>query len=134
LAAAWAPHPLRAQGFGGLPGGPDLEVVKQFDANGDGRLDATERKSAREFLSKNSGGRGGFGRRRFGFGGPAGTDTPPQGRRLEPRDVRSYPKSAGLYDMSTFRTLLLQFENTVDWEDELAAFYGTDVEIPATIT
>ncbi len=134
LAASWAPHPLRAQGFGALPGGPDLEVVQQFDANGDGRLDAAERKSAREFLSKSSGGRGGFGRRRFGFVGPSGTTPPPKGRHLEPRDVRSYPPSAGLYDVGTFRTLFLQFENTADWENELAAFYGTDVEIPATVT
>ena len=132
LAAAWAPPALRAQGFGGLSGGFDLEVVKQFDANGDGRLDAAERKPAREWLSKNSGGRGGFGRRRFGFGGPAGNGATP-GRHLEPKDVRSYPKSAGLYDIGTFRTIFLQFDNTTDWEDELAAFYGTDVEIPATV-
>ncbi len=132
LAAAWAPHVLRAQGFGGPSGGFDLEVVKQFDANGDGRLDAAERKPAREWLSKNSGGRGGFGRRRFGFGGPAGNGATP-GRHLEPKDVRSYPKSAGLYDIGTFRTIFLQFDNTTDWEDELASFYGTDVEIPATV-
>jgi len=44
-----------------------------------------------------------------------------------------YPKSAGLYDMATFRTIFLRFDNTTDWEDELAAFYGTDVEIPATV-
>ena len=133
LAIVSAPHVLRAQGFGGLPGGPDLEVVKQFDANGDGRLDVAERKPAREWLSKNSGGRGGFGRRRFGFGGPAGNNTP-QGRHLEPKDVRSYPKSVPLYDTGAFRTIFLQFDNTADWEDELAAFYGTDVEIPATVT
>jgi hypothetical protein len=133
LATAWAAGALRAQGFGGPSGAFDLEVVKQFDANGDGRLDAAERKPAREWLSKNSGGRGGFGRRRFGFGGAANGNTP-QGRHLEPKDVRSYPKSAGIYDISTFRTIFLQFDNTTDWEDELAAFYGTDVEIPATVT
>jgi len=132
LATTWTLPALRAQGFGGLPGGPNLEVVKQFDTNGDGRLDATERKPAREWLSKNSGGRGGFGRRRFGFGGNASNGATP-GRHLEPKDVRSYPKSAGLYDMSTFRTIFLRFENTTDWEDELAAFYGTDVEIGATV-
>src|SRR4051794_5013983 len=97
LAAAGAVDALHAQGFGGLPGGPDLEVVKQFDANGDGRLDAAERKLAREWLAKNSGGRGGFARRRFGFGGPTANGVTP-GRHLEPKDVRSYPKSAGLYD------------------------------------
>src|SRR5688572_21441613 len=59
-------HSSRAQGFGfGFGGGADIEVVKQFDKDGNGRLDAAERQPARQWLSSNNN-RGGFGRRRFG--------------------------------------------------------------------
>jgi hypothetical protein len=53
------------------------------------------------------------------------------GRKLTPADVKSYP-SAALYDLGTLRTVFLQFENA-DWEQELAAFNNTDVEVPATV-
>ena len=113
-------------GFGGFPGGQDLPLVKQFDRDGDGRLSAAERKTARESLAQNPrpGGRGGFGGR-FSFG-----PTQP-GPRLSPAQVRSYP-DAPLYDTGTLRTIFLQFENA-DWEDELTDFYHTDVEVPATM-
>ena len=117
----------RAQGFGfGFGGGPDLQVVKQFDKDGNGRLDATERQPARQWLASNNN-RGGFGRRRFGRQSSAQT-----GRQLTPADVKNGGQAA-LYDATVYRTLFLQFENTTDWEDELAAFYGTDVEVPATV-
>jgi hypothetical protein len=120
----------RAQGFGfGFPGGADLEVVKQFDKNADGRLDAAERVPARKWLSSN-GNRGGFGFRGRRFGGASRTNT---GRRLEPSQVKSYPQGS-LYDPTTYRTLFLEFENRADWEAELADFYGTDVEVPAAVT
>lgn len=112
-------------GFGGA--GPEQKVVKQFDANNDGRLDAAERKPAREWLAS-SGGGSGFGRRRF-FGGRTST-TQAQGRRLAPADVKSYSQ-VPVYDPATLRTIFLKFD-TDDWEDELETFYNTDVEIPAT--
>jgi hypothetical protein len=120
--------PVRAQGFGF--GGEELKVVERFDKNGDGRLDAAERKPAREWLA---GGGQSFGRRRFGFGGfaPQGNGTV-AGRKLAPADVKAYPQ-AGLYDPSTLRTLFIQFDQA-DWEDELEAFYNTDVDVPATVT
>jgi hypothetical protein len=123
-------QPSRAQGFGfGFPGGgADIEVVKQFDKDGNGRLDAAERVPARQWLSAN-GGRGGFGRRRFGGGGRSVMP----GRHVEPSEVRSVPQAV-LYDPGVVRTLFLRFENTTDWEAELAAFYNTDVDIPATVT
>jgi hypothetical protein len=109
---------------------PDHKLVKSFDRNGDNRLDTAERAAAREFL-RNPGdsGRvrepGGFGRRGFNA-------TPPEpGMRLAPGDVRSYPK-APVYDLGTLRTVFLTFDND-DWEAELAAFYGSDVEVPATV-
>jgi spore coat protein CotH len=37
-----------------------------------------------------------------------------------------------LYDPSTLRTFFLEFEHS-DWEQELEAFWHTDVEIPATL-
>jgi hypothetical protein len=127
LVAALQQH-SRAQGFG-FGGGADLEVVKQFDKDGNGRLDAAERVPARQWMTSSNRGGGGFGRRRFG----ARQGNVAAGRHVEPADVRSYPQ-ATLYDPTAFRTIFLQFENTADWEAELAAFYGTDVEIPATAT
>ena len=133
-ARAQGPGPGRFQGpppMGpGFPGG-EREIVAQFDKNGDKRLDSSERKAARESLAADPGPRG-FGRR----GGPGGFGrggmTPGSpGRKLTPADVKSYP-SAPLYDLGTLRTVFLQFEDA-DWEQELAAFNNTDVEVPATV-
>src|SRR3712207_6822969 len=57
-------------GFGG-PMGQTRKLVKQFDKDGDGRLNTEERKAAREFLKKEprGGGRGPGGRGGFGPGG-----------------------------------------------------------------
>jgi Ca2+-binding EF-hand superfamily protein len=64
-------------GPGGPPGGQEMKLVKQFDKDGDGRLNRAERDAAREFVKKErpAGGRG-FGR---GPGGPGGAGGPPQG-------------------------------------------------------
>jgi spore coat protein CotH len=56
------------------------------------------------------------------------------GARLTSADVRSYPADVPLYDAGALRTLFIEFENRTDWEAEVAAFDGTDVEVPATIT
>ena len=37
-----------------------------------------------------------------------------------------------MYDPATIRTIFLQFESA-DWEQELTAFYNTDVDVPATM-
>lgn len=126
-------------GFGGPgPGGVQEEVklVAKFDQNGDKRLNAQERKAAREYLAKEKA--AGRGPRRPG-GGPGGPGrwnepaTPPApGPKLTPADVKSYP-DATLYDLKTLRTLFLEFENA-DWEKELSDFYHTDVEVPAKLT
>ena len=116
-------------GFGG-PMQQDRKLVAQFDKNGDKRLDTAERKAAREWLATQPavgfGGRGGFGR-----GGNATPATP--GRPMAPSDVKSYPSTVPLYDMGTIRTVFLRFEAN-DWEQELAAFNNTDVEVPAVAT
>lgn len=65
--------PMFGPGGPGGPGGPmgqKRELVKQFDKNGDGRLNREERQAAREFLQKE---RANMGQRGFGFrGGPGG--------------------------------------------------------------
>jgi len=120
------PGPGGGRGFGGVQ--QDREVVAQFDKNGDKRLDAGERKAAREWLASQPvfgpGGRGGR------FGDPPAAPAP--GRKLSPGDVKAHPGSP-VYDAATLRTFFLQFE-TADWEQELAAFNNTDVEVPATLT
>jgi spore coat protein CotH len=66
-----------------------------------------------------------------GFG--KGRETAKPGPKVSPADVKAYP-DAKLYDTSVLRTLFIEFDNTKDWEAELADFYHTDVEIPATLT
>ncbi len=124
---------LSAQGRGGFPGGQDQPLVEMFDKNGDKRLDAMERKAARDWLDRQRTSFGGFGRG-GGFGGFGGRGfaLASPGRRLAAADVRTYPSTAGLYDISTLRTFFIQFENP-DWESELEAFYRTDVDVPATV-
>ncbi|MEP6917004.1 MAG: CotH kinase family protein, partial [Acidobacteriota bacterium] len=122
----------RGQGGWGLRGMPQPErkIVKAYDTNGDHRLDSRERAVAREALgTQRPGGFGGRGR--FGGGGMNSVPGEP-GMHLAPADVRSYP-TAPVYDQSALRTIFLKFENA-DWEQELAAFYGTDVDVPATAT
>ncbi len=117
----------RGMGMRGMPR-VERKLVKRFDTNGDDRLDARERAAAREALANEGAGRGGFGR----FGPPNREWNPPEpGMRLKPGDVRSFGDTP-LYDLHTLRTIFLTFESS-DWAQELAAFYGTDVEVPATV-
>jgi spore coat protein CotH len=134
-ARAQGPGPGGFQGpppFGpGFPGGGERQIVAKFDTNGDKRLDNAERKAARESLAADPAPRG-FGRR----GGPGGRGGMPPGSpgvKLTPADIKSYPVTTPLYDLTALRTIFLQFENA-DWEQELAAFHNTDVEVPATVT
>lgn len=130
----------RTFGFGGPPGfgpgGPgadDVKLVDKFDANKDGWLNQTERKQARESHQSNRQGRGagrGGPPRGFGFGRSQEAGTP--GPRVAKEDVEPI-SNASLYDLAVVRTLFLDFEND-DWEDELEAFHGTDVDVPAKLT
>jgi hypothetical protein len=126
------PPPFRPGGQRGF-GGEERKVVAKFDKNGDRRLDLSERKAAREWLStEGAGGRRGFGGRGGRLGGRGSMTAGSPGARISPADVKSYP-GAPLYDLATLRTIFLQFENS-DWEPELAAFHNTDVEVPAIAT
>jgi hypothetical protein len=119
-------------GPGGGFGGPrqDKKLVAQFDKDGDKRLNAEERKAAREFLQKEMA--EGRGQRRGGpRGGNSNFEAKP-GPKLTPADVKQYG-SAPLYDISTLRTLFFEFEND-DWSKELWDFNNSDVEVPAKLT
>jgi hypothetical protein len=140
------PFPPREDGFGPPPGdrgprgggpGPggvqeDTKLVKQFDKDGDKRLNAVERRAAREFLEKEKA--EGRGPRRPGPRGPFGesSGTVAAGPKISPQEVKSFP-GAALYDPTAVRTFFLEFENA-DWEKELTDFYRTDVEVPAKLT
>mgnify|MGYP000997817751 CR=1 FL=1 len=54
------------------------------------------------------------------------------GVRVAPNDVKRYPPSLDLYAPDALRTVFLTFENS-EWERELADFWHTDVEVPATL-
>ncbi|QJE97225.1 CotH kinase family protein [Luteolibacter luteus] len=123
----------------------DRKLVDQFDKDSNGWLGKEERATAREFLKQNPAPQRGFGppgggRRGPGPGGPGGpppfgeeeTKTPEPGAKISPADVTP-AGSSDLYAADTLRTLFLDFENE-DWEAELEAFHGTDVEVPATLT
>ena len=150
--------PLGPPGFGGAgggrrgPRGPRVEpkLVMQFDADGNGVLDRSERQKARAHLKENpvprgpGGGRDGrrSGRRGgLGFGGPGtGRSGPPGEVEVEPKpgpsiaveDAVAYP-DAPLYDTDVLRTFFFEFDEE-DWEQEIAEFYRTDVEVLGQLT
>jgi hypothetical protein len=117
----------------GGPGGGEQQIVAKFDTDRDKRLNTAERAAARAWL-ESQGQQGPFGRGRGGPGFPGlGSGAPAApGARLTPADVRTFP-NAPTYDMTVLRTFFFEFENA-DWEAELAAFYNTDVEVPARLT
>jgi hypothetical protein len=127
----------------------ERQILAQFDASKNGRLERAERQAAREWIAKQppAGLAGVIGR----FGGPPGGPPGPggvppgmpplggrgfspasAGQRLAPDSVRIY-RDEPLYDTRVLRTLFLQFENA-DWEKELSDFYNTDVDVPAQLT
>jgi hypothetical protein len=158
-----APEPFRPPSPpGGLAAiMQERKLVEDFDADGDKRLNKEERSAAREFLKKNPrprfgppggfpppvgagaafpfppgppggpGAPGGFGPPP-GFGAERSQEPPKPGPRVSPADVKP-SAAADLYAPTVLRTLFLDFE-TDDWEAELADFYNTDVEVPATLT
>jgi CotH kinase protein len=117
--------------FGGRFGGDmmnrEARLIETWDRDNDGRLNAAERKAVREAASKGSSGRPG----RNWPPDLSGPPSSPRNSTLSPVNVKSYASEA-LYDPKVLRTLFLTFENK-DWEDELAFFYNTDVEVPAQV-
>jgi CotH protein len=101
----------------------EVKVVERFDTDGDKRLNAEERRAARASMGRWSSPPG-----RMGFALPAATPGP----RLMPSHVKSY-RNEPAYDLATLRTFFVRFD-AADWEQELMAFYNTDVEVPANVT
>jgi hypothetical protein len=103
----------------------EVPLVVKFDLNKDTRLDVPERQVAREYLAAHPelrpAGRGS----RMGPGSP--------GPSITPEDVAPVPSTVPLYDNQTLRTLFLDFDNP-GWEREMAAFWFTDVDVPARLT
>jgi len=113
---------------------PELKLVRQFDKNGDQRLDAAERLAARNYLLQH----------------PPATVTSALGRpgQLAPLPISLEPVKPGAklaptalagsagpapYDRKAVPILFLDFEDA-DWQGELADFARTDVSIPARLT
>ena len=131
VAVLAAPAVAQPPGFGpppGLMGGGTRPLVKEFDADGNGRLDAGERAKAWAALKDRPA------PRRFGPPGGKGDRGPATGPgpKVDPATVPSFAGKP-LYDPGVFRTLFLRFEAD-DWEKELEDFHGTDVEVPAVLT
>ncbi|MEO5959392.1 MAG: hypothetical protein ABIR80_09760, partial [Opitutaceae bacterium] len=116
-------------GGGRGPAGPqpEIKLLKQFDKDGDGLLNASERKAAREYLAANPVPRRGRG----GRGGGATQQPPKPGEQLTAADVKTYGKEP-LYDATTLRTLFFTFEDA-DWEKEMEEFNRTDLDLAATL-
>ncbi|MEO8351460.1 MAG: CotH kinase family protein [Chthoniobacteraceae bacterium] len=113
-------------------------LVAQFDAAGDGRLNAAERKAAREYPAQARA-------LRVGAKNPITKSVSPgpvadanvrlaaqASSILTPEDVKWHPDTP-LYDLRILRTVFIEFEN-LDWEEELEYFYNTDVEVSAKLT
>lgn len=120
----FASSSLFGQPPGGGPNAPDVKLLDEYDKDGDGVLNTSERQAARKALASRTSNRG----RR----GPRGRSVPGKpGPKVAIEDAQVYP-NAGLYDQSVLRTFFLEFDFD-DWEQELAAFKPTDVEIPAKL-
>lgn len=135
---------LRAQRGGG-PNAPDLEILADFDEDGNGWLNTAERNKARAKVLRSGGGnrrpnRGGPGGPPGGRGGPRGQAQMTAGKpgpKTAIKDAQNYP-DAEFYDATVLRTLFIDFDadrlGVDDWEKELETFKPTDVEVPATLT
>jgi hypothetical protein len=103
----------------------DTPLLARFDRNRNRRLDRAERDSARAYLVAHPELRQPMRGQRLPATGSAGA-------HVTPAEVRSYPASVDLYAPDALRTVFLTFDHD-DWERELADFWHTDVEVPATM-
>ena len=104
---------------------PDLTLVAQFDGDRNTRLERAGRDSARASLAANPVLRQPMREQLL----PA---TGTSGPRVSPSDVQRCATSVDLYAPGALRALVLTFAHD-DWEQDLSAFWHTDVELPATL-
>ncbi len=105
------------------------KLLKKYDADTNGWLNATERKAALAGIGSQGGGGFRGGRGPMGGGGLEAVSPGPKVSVDSVTPVTGKP----LYDQTTVRTLFLDFENN-DWEKEMEAFHKTDVDVPAKLT
>ncbi len=116
-------------GSGGMgPNRTEQKLTEKFDLDKNGYLDPTERQEALKVVQ--AGGRPGGPPGRRPRGGQSLEGRP--GPKVSPEDVKNYPE-AELYDPSVLRTVFIDFD-TETWEEDMAKFKYTDVEMPATVT
>ena len=109
------------------PNRPEQKLTRKFDTDKNGFLDSMERRAALKEVQQDNRFRGPGGRKPRRR--PFQPSTP--GLKISPEDVQSYPTSS-LYDPTVLRTIFIEF-GTGNWENEMAKFKNTDVEMPATI-
>ncbi|MGK0202718.1 MAG: hypothetical protein ACI9S9_001790 [Planctomycetota bacterium] len=125
LAAFGTVSALRAQISQGAE--PDIELVRRFDEDDNKRLDRDERKAARAYILAHP-----------ELRPPARKGRPPkatgsEGLRVTVKDVKNYPATTDLFAPDCLRTLFFEFDQE-DWEEDLAAFWHTDVLVAANLT
>ena len=117
----------RRGGFGRGRGPRRAEqIVSDFDADQDGRLNDVERKAARKYIQESRG--------EPGASRPSGS-TPPHTTHEDDLKASLAAQPSGspdLYDAQTLRTLYFRFHDT-DWYEQLGDFYRTDVDVPADL-
>lgn len=121
-------------------GGPrfqDVLLHEQFDADENGQLDRAERDLARKEIASRParGRRGGPPGMRGGQEAQTRPEADPKSLRIDRTDLKEVPRltGTGLYDPDVLHTIFLDFA-APDWHDEMVAFHGTDIEVPAIIS
>lgn len=102
-----------------------VELVKKFDQDDNGRLEAAERVAARAKLAELRGAS-------FGGSNASAKKSELPARKVSKAQVDAFPGKP-LYDLGVIRTVFLDFEEP-GWTKELQTFYRTDVNVPATMT
>ena len=102
------------------------KIVHRFDKDGDGKLDASERTEAREYVQESRG--------TSGASRPSGETVAKTTLNddLNASRVAAIEENVELYDDNTLRTLYLRFHDE-DWYEQLGDFYRTDVDVPADL-
>jgi hypothetical protein len=109
--------------------GAEEKATARFDRDGNGWLNAAERKVARETLTREAAARPPLG---LPVPPTAGIEPTKPGPRMSPADARSF-RGAPAFDPAVVRTFFLDFEEP-DWEQTLEAFRFTDVDVAAKLT
>ncbi len=128
-----APPPQTPLGRGAAPAwlaslAAEEKANARFDRDGNGWLNAAERKTARETLAREAEARGPSNRPPY----TVAIEPTRPGPRVSPAEVRTFPAAAA-FDPDVVRTYFLEFEDA-DWEKALDDFRFTDVDVPAKLT